>query len=184
MPSLRITGLKPGVQTPVELSKLAAAFTFAFGAPSLRAEEKDHKHDHKHEKDEAGPNGGKVIHEVRVREKRPHTSLDVGVFRQPHRRRWPLASHARYRFYSGTSNVSEKEAGWSAERAKLEPVAIKNPSIQRTERVPALVRKSTGLRTLASRLGSRLYHPWCPCPWLLCPWLPCPRPLCPWLLCP
>ena len=46
---------------------LATAFTFGLGAPALHAEEKDHKHeghDHAHDKAQAGPNGGKVLHEV------------------------------------------------------------------------------------------------------------------------
>lgn len=46
---------------------LATAFTFGLGAPALQAEEKDHKHeghDHAHDKAQAGPNGGKVLHEV------------------------------------------------------------------------------------------------------------------------
>ena len=46
---------------------LATAFTLATGASVLQADEKDHKHekhDHDHDKAEAGPNGGKVIHEV------------------------------------------------------------------------------------------------------------------------
>lgn len=47
---------------------LATAFTFGLGAPALHAEEKDHKHEehegHDHDEAEAGPNGGKVLHEV------------------------------------------------------------------------------------------------------------------------
>ncbi|MEC5129461.1 hypothetical protein VSU19_22055 [Verrucomicrobiales bacterium BCK34] len=49
---------------------LATALTFGVCSPALQADEKDHKHeeheghDHDHEHAEAGPNGGKVLHEV------------------------------------------------------------------------------------------------------------------------
>lgn len=56
-------------QTLKSFAALATVFSFGVGTPALQAEEKDHDHDkHEehgdHEKNEAGPNGGKVIHEV------------------------------------------------------------------------------------------------------------------------
>ena len=51
------------------LAALATAFTFAIGVTALQAEDKDHKHEerehgHTHAHGQAGPNGGKVLHEV------------------------------------------------------------------------------------------------------------------------
>jgi len=55
------TSLKP-------FAALKSVIAFAVGLPALQADDKDHKHDehegHDHDKAEAGPNGGKVIHEV------------------------------------------------------------------------------------------------------------------------
>ncbi|MEM7600003.1 MAG: hypothetical protein AAF357_01150 [Verrucomicrobiota bacterium] len=57
---------KPNI-TLKSFAALATAFTIAFGAPALQADEKDHNHeeheghDHDHDHAEAGPNGGKVL---------------------------------------------------------------------------------------------------------------------------